>query len=233
MFAHGPRPGQPDIHWKPGLSARGEELSSLPCARAFRHFIPDRLTFPKPAPVLSPRLVSEAEMSRALAVADQLPPSADNPLRAETIRAGLILLFCCGLRRGELLRLTLGDIQEEQTVIRIRLSSSTTPVGAALPLSDVRTEGDLQKRRRKRLPMAPEAFLMWSRQRSPEVYGANNLGILWRRICVSAGILDRHGHPPRLHDLRHSAAVLVLQHWYAQGWTCRPGCASGRLPRSR
>jgi integrase len=181
-------------------------------------FIPDRLTFPKPAPVLSPRLISEAEMSRALAVADQLPPSADNPLRAETIRAGLILLFCCGLRRAELLRLTLGDIQEEQTVIHIRLSkfhkSRLVPLSPSVTLE---LREYLQKRRRKRLPMAPEAFLMWSRQRSPEVYCANSLGILWRRICVSAGVFDTHGHPPRLHDLRHSAAVLVLQHWYAQG----------------
>ena len=70
-------------------------------------FIPDRLTFPKPAPVVAPRLISEAEMGRVLAVARQLPPSADNPLRAETIYIGLILLFCCGLRCGELLRLTL------------------------------------------------------------------------------------------------------------------------------
>ena len=31
-------------------------------------FIPDRLTFPKPAPVLAPRLISEAEMGRVLAV---------------------------------------------------------------------------------------------------------------------------------------------------------------------
>lgn len=181
-------------------------------------FIPDRLTFPKPAPVVSPRLVSEAEMSRVLAVADQLPPSADNPLRAETIRIGLILLFCCGLRRGELLRLTLGDIQEEQTVIHIRLSkfhkSRLVPLSPSVTLE---LRQFLQKRRRKKLLMAPEAFLMWSRQRSPEVYCANSLGMLWRQICVSAGVVDAHGHPPRLHDLRHSAAVLVLQHWYAQG----------------
>ena len=85
-------------------------------------FIPDRLTFPKPAPVVSPRLVSEAEMGRVLAVVRQLPPSPQNPLRAETFCIGIILLFCCGLRRGELFRLKLGDIQEEQTVLSIRLT---------------------------------------------------------------------------------------------------------------
>ena len=32
--------------------------------------------------------------------------------------------------------------------------------------------------------MAPEAFLMWSRQRAAGVYAANSLGMLWRQICA-------------------------------------------------
>jgi len=181
-------------------------------------FIPDRLTFPKPAPVLSPRLVSEAEMSRVLAVAGQLPPSAENPLHAETVRIGFVLLFCCGLRRGELLRLRLGDIQEEQSVLHIRLSkfhkSRLVPLSVPVTLE---LREYLKKRRQKKLPMAPEAFLMWSRQRSPEAYSATRLGVLWRQVSVSAGVLNARGHPPRLHDLRHSCAVSVLQRSYAQG----------------
>lgn len=181
-------------------------------------FIPDRLTFPKPAPVVSPRLVSEAEMGRLLAVTRQLPPSSDNPLRAETFYIGLLLLFCCGLRRGELFRLTLADIQAEQTVLYIRLTkfhkSRWVPLS---PSVTVELRGYLKQRRQKKLPMAPEAFLMWSRQRSPEVYAATGLGSLWHRLCVSARVLDAQGHPPRVHDLRHSAAVLALQNWYAQG----------------
>ena len=181
-------------------------------------FIPDRLTFPKPAPVLSPRLVSEAEMSRVLAVTGQLPPSAENPLHARTVRIGFVLLFCCGLRRGELLRLRLGDIQEEQSVLHIRFSkfhkSRLVPLSVSVALE---MREYLQKRRQKKLPMAPEAFLMWSRQRSPESYSATRLGALWRQVSVSAGVLNAQGHPSRLHDLRHSCAVSVLQRWYAQG----------------
>jgi integrase len=68
-----------------------------------------------------------------------------------------------------------------------------------------------------KLPMAGEAFLMWSRQRSPEVYAGVTLGLLWHQLCASAKVLDAQGHPPRVHDLRHSAAVLMLQRWYDQG----------------
>lgn len=181
-------------------------------------FIPDPLTFPKVAPVVTPRLISEAEMGCVLAVVRQLPPSVANPLRAETFYIGFLLLFCCGLRRGELMRLTLADLQEEQTVLHIRLSkfhkSRLVPLSSSVT-SELRKY--LQKRREKKLPMAPEAFLMWSRHRSPEVYAAESLGFLWQRLCVTAGVLNAKGHPPRVHDLRHSAAVLALQRWYAQG----------------
>lgn len=181
-------------------------------------FIPDPLTFPKVAPVVIPRLISEAEMGRVLAVVRQLPPSAANPLRAETFYIGFLLLFCCGLRRGELLRLTLADLQAEETVLHIRLSkfhkSRLVPLSSSVT-SELRNY--LQKRRRKKLPMAPEAFLMWSGRRSPEVYAAESLGFLWQRLCVTAGVLNAKGHPPRVHDLRHSSAVLALQRWYAQG----------------
>jgi integrase len=61
-------------------------------------------------------------MARLIQCAGQLPPSRTNPLRAETIRVGLILLFCCGLRRGELLRIKLGDLDRDQSLIRVVLT---------------------------------------------------------------------------------------------------------------
>jgi site-specific recombinase XerD len=181
-------------------------------------FIPDRLTFPKNAPVVTPRLVSATEMGRALAAVRQLPPSAGNPLRAETFHIGLLLLFCCGLRRRELLRLTLADIQAEQTVLRIRCSkfykSRLVPLS---PSVTVALRRYLQHRSQQELPMAPTAPLMWSPRPSSRVYAAESLGTVWHQVCVSTQLLNAQGHPPRLHDLRHSCAILVLQQWYAQG----------------
>ncbi len=181
-------------------------------------FIPDRLTFPKNAPVVTPRLVSSVEMGRALAAVRQLPPSAGNPLRAETFQIGLLLLFCCGLRRRELLRLTLADIQADQTVLHIRCSkfykSRLVPLS---PSVTVALRQYLEQRSHKELPMLPDASLMWSPRPSSKVYSAVSLGIVWHQACVSSKVLNEQGHPPRLHDLRHSCAVLVLQRWYTQG----------------
>jgi integrase len=135
-------------------------------------------------------------------------------LHAETVRIGFVLLFCCGLRRGELLRLRLGDIQELHIPLSKFHKSRLVPLSVSIALE---LREYLQKRRQKKLPMAPEAFLMWGRQRSPEAYSATRLGVLWRQVSVSASVLNARGHPPRLHDLRHSCAVSVLQRWYAQG----------------
>jgi integrase/recombinase XerD len=130
----------------------------------------------------------------------------------------LLLLFCCGLRRGELLRLKLGDFDRNQRLLRIvetkfhksRLVPLDPTVASCL-------EHYLQERARRKLPMSPDAFLLWSGRRCPQVYAANSLMDVWRQLCVSVKVLDARGHPPRLHDLRHSCAVNALQRWYKQG----------------
>ncbi len=181
-------------------------------------FVPDLLTLPKPTPGISPRLISELEMSRVLDAARQLTPTPGNPLRAETFRIGLLLLFCCGLRRGELLRLRLGDLEQNSIVLRIRQTkfykSRLVPLS---PSVAAELKQYLNQRRRKKLPMALDAFLLWSGHRASEVYGTANLCALWHQLCVSAKVLNAQGHPPRLHDLRHSFAVNALQRWYTEG----------------
>ena len=181
-------------------------------------FIPDLLTFPKNAPPVIPRLVSQSEMGRVLATVRQLPVSVGNPLRGETFYIGLLLLFCCGLRRGELLGLKLGDIQAGQTVLHIRCSkfhkSRLVPLS---PSASIELQRYLKKRSDINLPMDSESFLLWSPRPSPAVYAAETLLNVWHQICVSVKVLNAQGHPPRLHDLRHSCAVTALQNWYAKG----------------
>jgi site-specific recombinase XerD len=181
-------------------------------------FIPDILTFPKPTPAQLPRLVSETEMALVLQSVRQLPPSSTNPLRAQVIALGLMLLFCCGLRRGELLRVKLGDLDKSQNLIRVVLTkfhkSRLVPLH---PTVGEEMERYLQLRRQLKLPMTPESFLLWSGRRVPEVYAAETLLEIWHQLCISVKVLGSSGNPPRLHDLRHSFAVNALQRWYAQG----------------
>ena len=126
-------------------------------------YIPDILTFPKPSLHKPPRLVSETEMARVLATADQLSPSNHNPMRGPTVRLALVLLFCCGLRRGELLRLKLEHFDSKENLLRIEATKFHK--SRLVPLSDSVAEelqDFLKLRRRQRLAVHPQSFLIWS-----------------------------------------------------------------------
>ena len=62
-----------------------------------------------------------------------------------------MLLFCCGLRRGELLRIKLGDLDKDQSLIRIVLTKFHKSRLVALSQDGAR-EVDSYLRARGRLP---------------------------------------------------------------------------------
>ena len=183
-------------------------------------YLPDLATFPKPCPHRSPRLVTPAELSRVLATARQLPASNANPLRAQTIHLALVLLFCCGLRRGELLRLRLRHFDATAGVLRIEQTkfhkSRLVPLHSSVA-RELRSYVEL--RRQHRLPVLPDSPLLYSQRRPApaDVYSAVALTGNWQYLCLAAGVLDDRGRPPRIHDLRHSFAVTALHRWYQQG----------------
>jgi integrase/recombinase XerD len=183
-------------------------------------FIPDLTTFPKPSAPRLPRLVSEGEMAQILAAATQLGPSPDNPIRAQTLRMALILLFCCGLRRGELLRLRLRQFDAGQNLLQIEATkfhkSRWVPLSASVARELQRY---LDLRRHRHLAAASNSCLIWSRRRPepPANYDGAGISLGWRCLCRAVGVLNEQGQPPRLHDLRHSFAVRALQRWYENG----------------
>lgn len=183
-------------------------------------YIPDPLIFPKPSPHQPPRLVSAWEMARVLATAKSLTASHQNPMRGETIRLALILLFCCGLRRGELLRLKLRHFDPQSNILRVEATKFHKSRLVPLPDSVAKEVHDyLALRRRRRRGTEPEAFLLWSNNRlaSSQAYSAPALAGNWQQLCLATGVVDGRGRPPRLHDLRHSFAVEALHRWYKLG----------------
>jgi integrase/recombinase XerD len=182
--------------------------------------IPDLHTFPRPVPHRLPRLVSNAEMARVLATTAALPASHQNPIRAQTIRLALILLFCCGLRRGELFRLRLRHFDPQSNVLSIEATKFHK--SRLVPVSDSvakEVHDHLALRRRQRRGLEAEAFLLWSNNvlACDNTYSAQALADNWQQLCLSTNLLDERGRPPRLHDLRHSFAVAALHRWYQQG----------------
>jgi integrase len=179
-------------------------------------YIPDPKTFPRPSQPRPPRLISPAEMSRLLAAAGTLPASHRNAQRASTVRLALALLFCCGLRRGELLRLRIQDFDRRDEVLRIEATKFHKSRLVPLPRSvaeEVRRYLTLRPGSLK--PDAP--FLCANPGSGHEsAYCAHALTDNWQLLCLTAGVLDERGRPPRLHDMRHSFAVAALDRWYRQ-----------------
>jgi integrase len=185
-----------------------------------RTHIPDVMTFPKPVPPQAPRLVSAAEMAKVLATTASLRPSHQNPIRAETIRLALVLLFCCGLRRGELLRMKIKHFDPREKLLRVEATKFYK--SRFVPLTDSVAEEVnryLGVRRRRRIASGPDAFLLWSNNpiAGENCYSAQALADNWRILCSAMDVLDGQGKPPRIHDLRHSFAIEALCRWYQQG----------------
>ena len=183
-------------------------------------YVPDLAFFPKAEPYRAPRLVSDREMACLLALTKSLRPLPGTPLRGPTIRLALLLLFCCGLRRGELFRLRLADYDVAERWLRINETKFHKSRLVPLSPSVARELGHyLQRRRHHGLPMTVEAHLIWSNRSSGPPHGHPRTGLTWhwRHLCLSAGVVDARGRPPCLHDLRHSYAVVALRRCYAQG----------------
>jgi len=87
-----------------------------------RCFVPDPTGFARPRPYRSPVIVTAAQVEVLLHAAAELLPSQHFPLRPAVMRMAIVLLYTAGLRRGELVRLLLADVDAHNGILRIRES---------------------------------------------------------------------------------------------------------------
>lgn len=183
-------------------------------------FIPDLLSFPASHQPSPPHIINESEMARVLEAARQVHPCKSCLLRSETLRIAFLLLFTTGMRRSELLRLRLGDIDFHDETLSIRESkfhkSRIIPLSQSV-VTELRVY--LELRQKKGLPMSVDSPIALSGYRPPDGRGYTGTGLLdnWIALCNSLNILTPRGRPPRIHDLRHSFAVNALLRWYRSG----------------
>lgn len=164
----------------------------------------------------TPYIFSRVELERLLAAV----PAATGPrsaIDADTLRAFVLLLYGAGLRRGEARRLNVGDIDVSQCLLHIKKTKffKTRIVPFSVSLSEMlkayvakrcsghsRDTGDLLFRKKDGTPLTDSA-----------------ISAAFRRLRMLAGIRRDGGarNQPRLHDLRHAAAVHRVTAWYRTG----------------
>ncbi len=181
-------------------------------------FVPDANRFPRPQPYCAPVIFGADAVARMLAVADQQRPTPGSPLLPAVLRLAVVLLYTAGLRRGELVNLTLADADPAAGVLRIR--ESKFHKSRFVPLSSDacgELRAYLQVRQVPTLSAAADSPLLCHTTRGLRAYSGTGISRGRQLLIHAAKVQSPDGRWPRVHDFRHSFAVQALLRWYRQG----------------
>lgn len=183
-------------------------------------FIPNASRFPQRRPTRLPVIMGPSDIARLLRATDELRIHGAVPLRPAMMRLAVVLLYTAGLRRGELVRLRLGDIDLTNGTAMIRDTKFFK--SRLVPLSkDAQRELRSYLNQRLAAPwnLSAEAPLIGGHQHTSVIheYCGNAINSGFRKLCRAADVRDTDGRLPVIHDFRHSFAVQALLRWYHNG----------------
>lgn len=184
--------------------------------RGYVSHAPLPTTVPKLEVAFTPYIYSTEELQRLLdAIDSAVHPRAK--LSPSTVRALLLVLYGAALRLNEALKLTPADVDWSAGLLLIRESkfykTRWVPIGPRLTEVLAR-----YAREHHRSPYsAPEAWFFTTRTGEPVTL--QQVERVFCRLRERAAVSRHDGarYQPRLHDLRHSAAVHRVVAWYQQG----------------
>jgi integrase len=164
-----------------------------------------------------PRIITEEEMARVIAVADnkQYPRG---PKNNKLIYPMLLrMLWCCGMRVGEALSLTLDDVDIVAGILTVRKAKNKST--RLLPMSA--TCGEYARGYWDDMGFngGDSSSYFYPSPRG----GRFSLNAVHERITsmmTEAGVTIDGSKPPRVHDIRHSFAVGVLSKMINEGIDC-------------
>jgi len=174
-------------------------------------------TLPKLPPQQTPYIYSTDELRRLLEATAILRNGHSRQVPA-MYRTLLLLLYGTGMRIGEALRLTLQDVDLAERIITVRrakfFKTRLVPIGPKLA-----DELAAHLERRGLLPMPPGKAAPLFASRGIRGWSYPRVIVMFQHVRRAAGIDCPVGEPrpPRLHDLRHTAAVHRVVAWYRTG----------------
>lgn len=179
----------------------------------YQAYAPDRSLGSKATSDFSPRVFTHAEVQQLLGAVDRLPSTSQAPLRHLVMPEVFRLLYGCGLRLNEALRLRVADVDLDQGVLTLR----DTKFGKdRLVPPDVAVVQRLRKFSAQFGTRAANAYFFPTLHGGP--WAGGTVYTLFRKLLHQCGIPHAgRGKGPRVHDLRHTMAVHTLLRWYRQG----------------
>jgi integrase len=182
-----------------------------------KHEVPPQTLIPIRTQRSRPYIYTDEEIGRIISAAADLP--SINGLRALSYSTLFGLIAVTGLRISEALSLDVTDVDLKAGVLTLRRGK----FGKArlLPISEgaiTRLTAYIKERDRL-LSASPKSFFASDRGERITSCSAQYTFAL---VCQTIGLRpvekwQRHGHGPRIHDLRHTFAVRTLVNWYRTG----------------
>lgn len=186
-------------------------------SRGFVDHVPLPATVPKMPERFVPYIYKLDELQRLInpTAPDQI---GFRKLEPHTLRAVLLLLYGAGLRIGEIVALTLEDVDLSGALITIRNTKfhKTRLVPIGLKLNQAMARYAAQRKQAGHSQSANAPFFTLRRGAPLSVQIVEQA---FTRLRKYAGVARTDGarYQPRLHDLRHSFTVHRLTSWYQQG----------------
>jgi integrase/recombinase XerD len=164
-----------------------------------------------------PHVFTETELQRLLDAARRFP-SGNAPLRPIALHAMITLAYCAGLRLGEIVSLTLSDLDLESGLLEIRDTKFFKSRRLPLAPSVINVLwAYLAARATAGAPTTPDAPMWWTPLRRCG-YSYSMTEKLLVRVMRRAGLKPAQGQRgPRVHDLRHSFVGHRMMKWYRDG----------------
>ena len=162
------------------------------------------------------RILTREEGRRFLTACANFPRARCSPLRGVVHGTALTLLYVAGLRLGEALRLTIGDVDLSSGLLHVRQTkfgkSRLVPISADM----IQRLQECSRSIEQRLGARPSTAWFFAGPTGKPV-SSSALRASFRDVLARAAIAPAGaGRRPRLHDLRGTFAVHRLLRWYEQ-----------------
>jgi integrase/recombinase XerD len=176
-------------------------------------YVPESTLATRNPAAFVPRLLSDEELRKFFQAVDRLEPTARSPFRHLVLPEIFRLLYGCGFRVGEVLKLRVRDVDLDRGIITVRQAkfrkSRLVPPALSL-VNRLRRYADHFGNR------PPDAIFFPGASGGP--FALRTVYTAFRELLMQCGIAHAgRGKGPRVHDYRHLFAVHTLRRWYRNG----------------
>ena len=160
-----------------------------------------------------PRMLTDEELRRFFHAVDTLTPTARSPLRHLVMPEVFRLLYGCGFRVREVLKLRVRDVDVDRGIITVRQAKFRKDRLVPPALSLVNR---LRRYAEHFGNRPPDAIFFPGPSGGP--FAHHTVYTVFRKLLMQCGIAHAgRGSGPRIHDYRHLFAVHTLRRWYCSG----------------